>query len=142
MTHYRTALLLCVAAAFGGGATWFLLRDKPREQVQAPAGEKQKAEPVDEIQLAVLKCQTIAKAVDAYLLDPKNALEDSPLDLTKLSPEYIRHDDDLLDPWGKPLQIAVYDRKDGVERLLIFTTSPARVRISQYGVGELSNPPK
>lgn len=96
---------------------------------------------------AQLSCQSIAQAAEAYREHPENRTRQLPGSLRDLitppfgGGTFLRNNEaDLLDSWGNLYQMDRRKTADGREYLLIWTTAPDGMRISQFGFGKKADP--
>lgn len=98
---------------------------------------------------AQLGCKSIETAIEAYIQhkdNPKNEFPKAPNDLFEPpfgGPPFLRNGRaDLIDPWGKPYEFERVRWSDGVEYILVKTTTPDGTPISQFGIGKNAHPAK
>ena len=98
---------------------------------------------------AHLGCQNLAQVSEAYREHEGNGKREFPRDLSDLhrppwgGPSLLRHgEEELVDPWGNRYQIEQRRFSDGTEFILVRTTAPDGVPISQFGIGKNAEPRK
>jgi hypothetical protein len=97
---------------------------------------------------AHLQCLNLSQACEAYHQHPKNAKHEYPRTPTDLhqppwgGPSFLKNGTaDLLDPWGKEYQFEIRKKDvDGTEYLLVKTTAPDGMPISNFGFGQKAEP--
>lgn len=84
---------------------------------------------------ALLQAMTIAQAARSYWV--KNGMPPANLELLVKPPDgkpFLQDAKDLIDPWGKPFQLAFEPRPDGTDTIRVFTTAPDGTRIDPSGM--------
>ena len=96
---------------------------------------------------AHLVCQSLSAVAEAYRDHSANTKHEYPRTLSDLhqppwgGPSFLkRGPDDLHDPWGKPYQMEHRKTADGRDYVLIWTTTPNGMRVSNFGIGASAIP--
>jgi hypothetical protein len=84
---------------------------------------------------------------EKYRNHPANTKHEYPGTLSDLhqppwgGPSFLEYGpDDLKDPWGNSFQMEHRKRADGTDYVLIWTTAPNGMRISNFGIGHSAIP--
>lgn len=114
-------------------------------QPPAPAGDQDK----EKKEKAQTQCMKLSDAIEAYMESPQNPARDltddqkMPQNIADLyhvpfgGPSFLRNGKaDTLDPWGKPFELKMGQRKDGTIFLFVHTHAPDGTPITQFGVGK------
>jgi hypothetical protein len=96
---------------------------------------------------AHIACQSLYAMAQAYRDHSANTKHEYPRTLSDLhqppwgGPSFLKlGPDDLQDPWGKPYQMELRKTADGRDYVLIWTTTPDGMRVSNFGIGPIATP--
>jgi len=94
---------------------------------------------------AQLGCGQVAMDIETYVEHPANTKKELPRAFADLlqpplgGPSLLKYGAEALnDPWGNPYQFEHRQFTDGREYILIWTTAPNGIPISQFGFGKNS----
>jgi hypothetical protein len=95
---------------------------------------------------AHLGCKALAQATEAYFQNTSSS--ETKLDTLSdlLHPQFggssfLRNgQSDLIDPWGKPYEMERLKKSNGDPFILIKTTAPDGILITQFGIGKIAQP--
>jgi hypothetical protein len=97
--------------------------------------------------LAMLHCQQLAYAANAYLNHPANPDHKLPTSIGDLTHPpwggpslYKGVAEKPLDPWGGSFRMEQRQMTDGTPCVIFWTVKPDGTRISQFGIGRLAEP--